>query len=94
LASEATQMRRTLATITTGRCKGSQTKKSTGGRIVPLCMKDWVVDPCPDRLSCFHADEEIGYICVDLDWGSDVSALLLAGRASHAQVRAIISEDK
>lgn len=61
------QMRRTLAKIKTGRCKGSQTKKSTGGRIVPLCMKDWVVDPCPDRLSCFHADEEIGCICVDLD---------------------------
>jgi hypothetical protein len=88
------QMRRTLAKITTGRCKGSQTKKSTGGRIVPLCMKDWVVDPCPDRLSCFHADEEIGCICVDLDWGNDVSALLVAGRASHAQVQALLSEDK
>lgn len=82
-------MRRTLATITSGRCKGRQTKKSTGGHIVPLCMKDLVVDPCPDRLFCFHADEEIGYICVDLDSGSDVSALLLAGRASHAQVQAI-----
>ena len=56
-------------------------------------MKDWVVDPCPDRPSCCHADEEIGCTCVDLDWGSDVSALLLAGRASHAQV-AIVSEDK
>jgi len=54
-------------------------------------MKDWVVDPCPDRLSCFHADEEIGCICVDLDWGSDVSALLPAGRASLAEVQAIVS---